>query len=78
MEYIIDSKQIKQKKYTKTSNAKIANGYRYLPSLETQENSIEMDSFKKLGWVVPNEDYVRDEENDEIIENNLNKSKFSK
>ena len=63
----------------KKSNAKIAGGYKYLSPLEDTNNSSEMDNFIKLGWVVPNEEYNRAKESDDIIiSENLNKSKFSK
>ena len=34
--------------------------------------------YKKLGWVVPNEDYERTIEDNSIVKNNLDKSGFSK
>ncbi len=55
------------------NNAKIAGGYNYLdPQIDSLED------FKKLGWVVPNEEYKRTVEDDNIIRNNLDKSGFSK
>ena len=61
----------------KRNNAKIADGYNYLDPLEEQDSD-DINDFKKLGWIVPNEDYVKTENSDDIINDNLNKSSFSK
>ena len=63
-----------EKKY-KRDNAKISDNYNYLPS---QEINPEPNNYKKLGWIVPNEDYERNTSDTTIIERNLNKSGFSK
>lgn len=64
----------------KRDTAKIAGEYHYLVSAETLESSdsSEMDSFRKIGWVVPNEDYERVNDDNAIVENHLHKSGFSK
>ena len=59
----------------KRSNAKVAGNYHYLSS---QEDGIELPNYKKLGWVVPNEDYEVITRNDSMIEDHLDKSGFSK
>ncbi len=60
----------------KRNNAKVANNYNYLQSQEN--NQIDIEDYKKLGWVVPNEEYERASNDNIIIEDNLNKSGFSK
>ena len=62
----------------KRNNAKIAGGYNYLAPPKDMQDPSEMNSFKKLGWVVPNEDYVMANGSDQIIEDNLKKSHFSR
>ena len=57
------------------NNAKIEGNYKYIESQEVNPNPLK---FKKLGWIVPNEDYERNTSDTSIIENNLNKSGFSK
>ena len=46
--------------------------------LETQEINPNPEGYKKLGWVVPSEEYKRTTKDNSIIENNLKKSGFSK
>ena len=59
----------------KKNNAKVADGYNYLPPLE--DNNVEIGS-EKIGWVVPNENYIRTESNNTIVEDSLRKSRFSR
>ena len=63
----------------KKNNAKVSGGYRYLTSEETTNNpdTSEMDNFKKIGWVVPNENYERVDDDNTIVEEHLNRSGFS-
>ena len=65
----------------KRNNAKVAGNYKYLSPLE-DSNSNEKGDYKRLGWVVPNEDYERIKEDnnkdDKIIDTNLKKSNFSR
>ncbi len=60
------------------NNAKVAENYRYLSSLEEGNGSSEIDGFQKLGWVVPNEDYERIIKNNDLVETQLDKSGFSR
>ena len=60
------------------NNAKIADGYKYLPSMEVIDNTDKMNDYKRLGWIVPNEDYERIVNDNEIVESHLDKSHFSK
>lgn len=60
------------------NNAKVAGGYKYLTSIEETKDPGEMNDFKKLGWVVPNEDYERTIEDNEIVETHLDSSGFSR
>ena len=58
-------------------NSKISNKFNYLPSQDIEE--IDSDIYNHLGWIVTNEDYIKPyEENDDLVNNNLNKSGFSK
>lgn len=68
----------KAEKLYKAKNPKIADNYSYLTSLENLGDSNEMEDFVKLGWVVPNEEYIKNEDSQGIVNANLNKSKFSK
>ena len=63
-----------EKKY-REDNSKISDNYNYLESQETNPNP---EGYKKLGWVVPSEEYKRTAKDNSIIENNLKKSGFSK
>ena len=65
----------KAERIYRNNNAKIADNYNYLEPLEDKS---EINGFKRLGWVVPNEDYVRSDKSKEIIDENLNKSNFSR
>lgn len=66
-----------ENKYKK-DNIKISSNYDYLISEKDNPNNDGLEDFKKLGWVVPNEDYERTIKDDDIIKNNLDKSGFSK
>ena len=68
-------KSKKAEEVYKRDNAKIADNYDYLPA---QEKIKELNNYKKIGWIVPNEDYERTIHNDEIIDSTLDKSGFSK
>ena len=57
------------------NNPKISNNYAYLLPQEDKQNLI---NYKKLGWIVPNEEYKRITDDNSLIENNLKKSGFSK
>ena len=59
----------------KKNNAKVAYNYEYL---NAESSSDELEDFKKLGWVVPNEDYERTNSDNTIVEDHLNKSGFSR
>lgn len=59
------------------NNAKIEGNYNYLPSQEEKNTHNENNDYKKIGWVVPNEDYEIKKDNNEIIETHLDKSHFS-
>ena len=59
----------------KKNNYKIANNYQFLPS---KENNSNLDGYEKLGWIVPNEEYLRTQEDNNIIHDHLDKSSFSK
>ncbi len=63
-----------EKKY-REDNAKIADNYNYLASQETNLNP---EDYKKLGWVVPSEEYKRTTNDDNLVKSNLEKSGFSK
>ena len=56
------------------NNAKISNNYHYMASLEEEPNP---DDYKKLGWIVPNEDYERTTNDTTMVEDNLHKSGLS-
>lgn len=60
------------------NNAKVAGNYNYLASMEETKSSGEMNAFKKVGWVVPNEEYERSIDDNEIVEKHLDKSGFSR
>ena len=59
----------------KQRNAKVAHNYQYLSS---QEEDLDTSDFRKLGWVVPSEDYEIVTRDDSLMENHLDKSGFSK
>ena len=63
-----------EKKY-REDNSKISDNYNYLESQEINPNP---EGYRKLGWVVPSEEYKRTTKDNSIIENNLKKSGFSK
>lgn len=68
-------KTTKAENVYKKNNAKVANNYDYL-NAETSDS--ELGNYKKLGWVVPNEDYERTNDDNAIVEDHLNKSGFSR
>ena len=51
--------------------------YNYLSPLEDSQPLGETNYFKKCGWVVPNEEYIKTDDGNELIDENLNKSNFS-
>lgn len=57
------------------NNFKVSGNYRYLAPQEINPNP---DGYKKVGWVVPNEEYNRSIKDDSIVENHLKNSGFSK
>ena len=61
----------------KKNNAKVAMAYNYLSPLEDSQPLGETNYFKKCGWVVPNEEYIKTDDGNELIDENLNKSNFS-
>ncbi len=76
-------KTYKQENLYRDNNIKVANNYNYLDPLDTQDDfELSKMRFKKIGWVVPYEDYILDtRKKDEIekrIKNNLNKASFSR
>ena len=71
-------KTSKAEELYRKNNAKIAVNYNYLSSQTHSQNSDDIQGYKKLGWIVPNEEYERIITDDSIIESNLDKSGFSK
>ena len=68
-------KTTKAENVYKKNNAKVAGNYEYL---NAESNEEELSDYKKLGWVVPNEDYERTNDDNAIVEDHLNKSGFSR
>lgn len=76
-------KSCKQENLYRDNNIKIADSYNYLDPLDVQDDfEFSKKRFKKVGWVVPYEDYVMDlKRSDEVekrIMSNLNRSSFSR
>lgn len=61
------------------NNSKVSENYRYLGAPDDPNSDIILSDYSKLGWVVPNEEYKKDQdkEKDKQIEDNLEKSGFS-
>ena len=70
-------KTSKAEKIYKKNSTKISgsDSYNYLNPQEIDPNPI---GYKKLGWVVPNEEYKRKTDDDTLIRSNLDKSGFFK
>ena len=68
----------KAEKIYRRDNFKIADGYNYLPPLEYIQYLTDADSYTKIGWVVPNEEYRQTENSLSIVDECLNKSGFSR
>ncbi len=66
-------KTSKAEEIYRRNNPKISGNYNYLNTDRLLE-----EHFKKLGWIVPNEDYKRTTEDKTMIEANLEKSGFSR
>ena len=71
-------KTSKAEKIYRNNNFKISGEYNYLSPEEESFSDEEIKEYRKLGWIVPNEDYEVKDQDDIIIVNNLNKSGFSK
>lgn len=73
----------KQENLYRDNNVMIADGYNYLEPLDMQDDfEFSKKRFKKVGWVVPYEDYIinlnRGSEIERRVISNLNKANFSR
>ena len=70
-------KTTKAEKLYRQRNAKVAENYNYLTSSTDSPEPTDIGDYKKLGWVVPNEEYKRTSNDDTLVKKYLNKSGFS-